>query len=80
MAQQNDLFTPLSTDASATVQGGCRSYRPYYYYSRPSYSSPSYGYGYGYGGGYGSSYSGGYGGSYSGVVTQSTNVNVLYND
>ncbi|MEX0268232.1 hypothetical protein AB3R30_03740 [Leptolyngbyaceae cyanobacterium UHCC 1019] len=76
MAQQNDLFTPLSTEASATVQGGwrgCRrSSRPFYYYSRPSYSRPSSSWGYGYGGWSGS-------GS-SGAVTQTVNVNVLYND
>lgn len=78
MAQQNDLFTPLSTEASATVQGGwhggCRRQsRPFYYYSRPVYSSPSYGWGYGYGGG---SWSGG--GSSS--VNQTVNVNIRYND
>lgn len=73
MAQQNDLFTPLSTIASATVQGGCRSHRPFYYYSRPVYSSPSYDYGYGYGGGWS-------GGGSSSAVTQTVNVNVLYND
>ena len=76
MAQQNDLFTTLTTDAAATVQGGwhgChRSHRPFYYYSRPSYSRPNYSWGYGYGG-----WSGG--GS-SSAVTQTVNVNVLYND
>ncbi len=75
MAQQNDLFTTLSTAASETVQGGwrggCRSHRPFYYYSRPIYSSPSYGYGYG--GGWS-------GGGSSSAVTQTVNVNVLYND
>jgi len=79
MTQQNDLFTPLSTIASATVQGGwrggCHSHRPFYYYSRPVYSSPRYSYGYGYGGGGGWS-----GGGSSSAVTQTVNVNVLYND
>lgn len=78
MAQQNDLFTSLSTEASATVQGGwhgCRrSHRPFYYYSRPSYSRPSYSWGYGYGGG------GWSGSGSSSAVTQTVNVNVLYND
>lgn len=74
------LFTDLSVDESATVQGGCRyhSYRPSYYYTPRSYSYyPSYSYGYGYGG-YGSSYN--RGGSSGGSVNQTVNVNVRYDD
>jgi hypothetical protein len=71
--QTTQLFTDLSTEESAVVQGGrCRrrsSYRPTYYSYRSDY--PSYNYGYGYGG-YG------YGGYSS--VNQSVNVTVRYDD
>jgi hypothetical protein len=67
-----ELFTDLTTGESATLQGGCRwhsYYRPYYYYRPNTYSyTPRYNYGYGYGG-----YS-------SGSVSQTTNVNVVYDD
>jgi hypothetical protein len=75
--QTSQLFTDLSVEESAVVQGGrrCRryhrsSYYPTYYSYRPtpsySYYYPSYSYGYGYGG-YGS-------------VNQSVNVSVRYDD
>ena len=84
-AHNTELFTNLSAEESATVQGGygCRrsrgySYRPSYYYIPRSFSyQPSYNYGYGYGGGYGGGYSRS-GGSSS--VNQTVNVNVLYDD
>lgn len=78
----SELFTDLSTEQSAMVQGGChrhrRSYQPTYYYApRRTYSYyPSYNYG----------YSGGYGGSSgsarsnAGSVNQVVNVNVRYED
>lgn len=73
-----ELFTDLTTEESASLQGGCRRHsyysRPYYYYRQPQPVAyyPAYGYGYGYGGGYGN-----YG---SGSVSQTTNVNVVYDD
>lgn len=75
MTQNNALFTPLSTEESVTVQGGwgCRRFRPYYYYSRPAFSSSRFGYGYGYG------YSGGRRGS-NNAIAQTTNINVIYQD
>ncbi len=77
VTQDSNLFAPLSTEEAQTVQGGyCwrRSYRPTYYYYRPSVSRsyyPSFSYGYGYGG---------YGSSFGGSVSQSVNVNIRYDD
>ncbi len=76
------LFTDLSTEQAATVQGGChrhRSYRSTYYYApRRTYAYyPSYNYGYSGGGssGYGSNAR-----SNAGSVNQVVNVNVRYED
>jgi hypothetical protein len=74
--QSAQLFTDLSMEESAIVQGGrCRrswrAYRPAYYSYRPTTYSyyPTYSYSYGYGG---------YGGYSS--INQTVNVTVRYDD
>ncbi|UBF28397.1 hypothetical protein K9N68_11265 [Kovacikia minuta CCNUW1] len=77
--EKNALFTELTTEESAEVNGGC-----YYYYQRPvSYNpcwrpcyNPCWNSSYGDSGSYGGSY----GRSYGGGVNQTTNVNVLVED
>jgi hypothetical protein len=69
------LFTELTSEESATVNGACQ-----YYYHNPYAYNPYYegAYQAGYGAGYGSGY--GYGYSQASSVTQTTNVNVVIED
>lgn len=78
----SQLFTDLSTEQSAMIQGGCHRHRAarstYYYAPRRTYAYyPSYNYGYS-GGGF--SGSGSNARSNAGSVNQVVNVNVRYDD